>query len=103
MLCRTVQLLSVRTMEPHVRCRFRRIVAFRQPLVTAFIHSADKRAVYIVVSFTRTYNEPDATTPADFEAPPGPVSQEVLLNAQISHYSNGTSPAAQWREMDRVP
>jgi solute:Na+ symporter, SSS family len=45
----------------------------------------------------------DATTPADFEAHPVPVSQEVLLNSQISHYSTGTSPAAQRREMDRVP
>ena len=45
----------------------------------------------------------DATTPADFEAHPVPVSQEVLLNSQISHYSNGTSSAAHRREMDRVP
>ncbi len=45
----------------------------------------------------------DATTPADFEAHPVPVSQEVLLNSQISHYSNGTGPAAQRREMDKVP
>jgi hypothetical protein len=103
MLCRTVQLLLVRTMEPHARCRFRRIVAFRQPLVTAFILSADKRAVCSVFSFTRNHTEPDAITPADFEAHPVPVSQEVLLNAQISYYSNGTSPAAQRGEMDRVP
>ena len=44
----------------------------------------------------------DVTTAADFEAHPVPASQGVLLNSQISHYSNGTGPAAQQREVNKV-
>jgi solute:Na+ symporter, SSS family len=48
-------------------------------------------------------NGHDATTPADFEAHPVPVSQEVLVSSQISRYSTDSSPTARQREMDRIP